>query len=513
LPDYDSIVIGAGHNSLVCAALLARAGQRVLVLEAGEVAGGMAATREFHPGFRTSVAHSIQHFSGQVAQELGLKKHGYAPGAPLDTLGLAADGNHVRIGTDSLAGVTDQDIGRYPEYLRLLSRCAAALAPFWGKTMPRIGNNSLRELLTFAHVGLKLRGLGKADMREFFRIASLPARDLMDEQFDSELLKACLSWDALVGSTQAPRSPNNTILTLLYRMSGENRGTHQLPGGAVEGLVNALLAAAETAGAELRCHSAVERVVLRGDENGLCATGVRLVDGSEISANRVISGADPKRTFFDLVGVQYLEIGFTNRINRLRCNGQVAKLHLALNGEPVFEGVEKASDRMIIAPTMDALEFAWDEAKYGGLPAQPVMEVMVPTLRVPEMAPTGQHVLSAHVMYVPYALAEGWTDEARNTLLERTLHTLTRYAPSLREQILHAELLTPEDLERGWRVTGGHWHHTELAMDQMLMMRPTYEAAQYSTPIPGLFLCGAGSHPGGGLAGYAGFNAAREILK
>ncbi len=512
MSDYDSIIVGAGHNGLICAAYLARAGQRVLVLEASDTPGGLASTREFHPGFKASVAHTISHFSAKVAEDLDLARYGYAGGGEtLTTVGLAADGEHVFIDGDSLRGASDKDAARFPEYQQQMQKFAAALKPFWMKTMPRIGANSLKELFTFAQVGLKLRLLGTDDMREFFRVASLPARDLMDENFDSDLLKAALSWDGLVGSTQAPRSPNNTMLTLLYRMCGEQGGAH-VSGGA-ESLINALAASATGAGAELRCGTPVAKIVVHGDENGQRIEGVTLDDGSEIKAQRVISATDPKRTFFDLLGARHLEIGFTNRINRLRCDGHVAKLHLALSGEPRFTGVERADGRMIIAPKMDSLEFAWDDAKFGRLPEQPVMEIVVPSLRDSSLAPEAQHVMSAHIMYVPYALEGGWHEGAKTELLQRVMDTLARYAPGLTEQVLHAELLTPQDLEQGWHVTGGHWHHTELAMDQMLMMRPTYEAAQHSTPIPGLYLCGAGCHPGGGLMGGPGHNAAAEILR
>ena len=227
----------------------------------------------------------------------------------------------------------------------------------------------------------------------------------------------------------------------------------------------------------------------------------------------MISSADPKRTFIDLLGARHLEIGFGNRINRLRSRGYVAKLHLALNNLPTFTGLDKPLGRMIMAPRLDTIEFAWDDAKYGRCPEQPVMEVTIPSLHAPDLAPAGQHVLSAHVMYIPYELDGGWTEARRTALQAQLLDSLCNYAPGLREQVLHCELLTPVDLERDWRVSGGHWHHGELAMDQMLMMRPTYEAAQYRTPVPGLYLCGAGSHPGGGVMGAAGHNAAREILK
>jgi phytoene dehydrogenase-like protein len=266
-------------------------------------------------------------------------------------------------------------------------------------------------------------------------------------------------------------------------------------------------------GAEIRCSTKVSRVLIDGNADGLVAKGVQLVDGEKIEADRVISATDPQTTFLNLVGVEHLNIGFTNRIRRLRCDGYVAKLHLALNGLPEFGGLERADGRMIIAPDMDTIEFAYDNAKYGDLPAKPVMEIVVPSLHDASLAPAGQHVLSAHVMYVPYRLKGGWTDTARNLICEQAIDTIAKYAPRIPEQIIHWELLTPPDLEQDYRVTGGHWHHTEFAIDQMLMMRPTYEAAQYGTPIPGLFLCGAGCHPGGDITGAAGHNAAREILR
>ena len=512
MSSYDTIIIGGGHNGLICAAYLARAGQKVLLLEANEALGGLASIRDFHPGFKASVAHSLQHFSAKIANDLQLENYGYSGGKPIPTLALSDTGQHVRILGDTVTGVSNKDASRYKAYRAQLLKFAKALAPSWMKTMPRVGNNSLKELLTFAQVGLKLKLLGRQDMREFLRIAALPSRDLMDENFDSDPLKAALSWDGLVGSTQAPRSPNNTVLMMLYRMTGEHGGDHSLPAGGIRSLVSALAASAEQSGTEIRTGSVVQRINIEAGENRLNATGVTLADGSTLSASRVVSAADPKTTFLNLVGAANLEIEFTNRIHRLRSKGYVAKLHLALSGKPAFTGVEDDHCRMIIAPEMDAIEFAWDDAKYGQCPQQPVMEVQVPSLADASLAPEGQHVLSANVMYIPYELKGDWTEAARSQLLEQLLQGLCRYAPGLREQILHAELLTPADLERDWRVSGGHWHHGEFAMDQMLMMRPTYEAAQHSTPIPGLYLCSAGCHPGGDICGAAGHNAAREIL-
>jgi len=300
---------------------------------------------------------------------------------------------------------------------------------------------------------------------------------------------------------------------MLYRRAGENHGGHAILKGGAGGLINALGAAARSLGAEIRTAAKVGRILIDGSADGLIANGVQMVDGDRIEADRVVSGADPKTTFLDLVGVENLDIGFSNRIRRLRCDGYVAKLHLALNSLPEFDGLQEPNGRMIIAPNMDAIEFAYDDSKYGECSSQPVIEFVIPSLHDASLAPAGQHVLSAHVMYAPYRLKGGWTREARESFCERVIDTIAKYAPRLRDHIVHQELLTPADLEQSYRVTGGHWHHGELAFDQILMMRPTYEAAQYSTPIPGLYLCGAGCHPGGDIVGGAGHNAAREILR
>ena len=388
-----------------------------------------------------------------------------------------------------------------------MQRFANALEPFWLKTIPRIGQKNFKDLLTFGHMGLNLRRMGKADMREFMRVFSLPMRDLMDENFESDCLKTLLAWDGLIGSNMAPRSPNSAVLTLLYRMATETSG------GQIKQLVKALESAATAAGVNIRTNAKVDRVQIDRSESGLRANGVQMQDGEIIDADRVISSADPQNTFMNLVGVENLEIGFSNRIKRLRCNGKVAKMHLALDKLPDFTGVADPGQRMIIAPELDAIEFAFDDAKYGQWSEQPVMEIALPSVHDASLAPDGQHVLSAHVMFVPNELKDGWDTATRQALAERIIDTIETYAPGIRASIVAQELLTPSDLEQQYGVTGGHWHHTEMAVDQLLMMRPTYEAAQYTTPIEGLYLCGAGCHPGGDLTGAPGHNAAREILK
>lgn len=506
MSQYDSIIVGAGHNGLVCAAYLAKAGQKVVIVESSDVVGGLGAAREFHPGFRACVAHSAMHFFGKIAADLKLASHGYRETDSAKTVvGLERHGKHVLVNRAGISGVGDSDRATYEVYIAQMQKFARALQPFWLKTMPRIGTRNLGDAITFAQIGFNLRRLGRDDMREFLRVASLPARDLMDERFDDDTLKSVLSWDGLIGSKMAPRSPNSAVLAMLYRLSGDEIETSTL--------IGSLEAAARREGAEILTGNAVSKVRVAPTSSGLATRGVTLASGELLDADRVISSADPKTTFFKLVGVENLEIEFSNRIRRLRSDGFVAKLHIALDGLPQFTGIDNPDARLIIAPSLDTMEFAFDDAKYGECSQQPVVEMMIPSLGDPSLAPDGQHVLSAHVMYVPYKRKGGWNERARIELTESVLDSIAAYAPGIRDQILHSELLTPPDIEKACNLTGGHWHHVEFAMDQLLMMRPTYEAAQYSTPIPGLYLCGAGSHPGGDLTGAAGHNAAQEILK
>lgn len=514
MASYNSIIIGAGHNGLVCATYLARSGRRVLVLEAGDTPGGLASSQEFFSGFHASVANTTSHFNTTVAGDLRLAEHGFSPDpSTVSTVALSADGDHIEIGNDGVTGATADDATAYENYCLQMRKFARSLAPFWQRTIPRIGSGRTADAMSFAHIAWNIRRLGKNDMREFLRIVSLPIRDLMDEHFGSDLLKAALCWDALVGSKMAPRSPNGAVLTLLYRLANGPNGNDIAYSIGTRRLVTALCQSAEQAGVDMRFNANVNRILVSESRDGLSATGVQLANGENIQAEQVISACDPKTTFLDLVGVQYLEIGFTNRIRRLRNDGYVAKLHLALDGWPEISGVNTPDGRMLIAPSMDAIEFAYDAAKYGDCPAEPVIEMVVPTLHDSSLAPSGKHILSANVMYVPRRLTGGWTPQAREHICQATIDTIARFAPRIRKQILHAEFLTPADLESRYGVFGGHWHHTEFAMDQMLMMRPTYDAAQYATPLRGLFLCGAGCHPAGDLTGTAGFNAARVILQ
>lgn len=506
---YDALIIGAGHNGLACAAYLARAGKKVLIVEANDQAGGLAATREFAPGFKASVAHTLPQLTRSLVQELDLEKHGFKLAADaLPTIAMAPGKAPISIATDKLEGANAADTAAYQEYRRLLGRFADAINPFWHKRPPTIADGDTGDLVTLGKFGWNLRRLGKDDMREMMRMIALPAQDLMDEFFEDPALKAALSWDCNVGSKLAPRSPNNAILALLLRMSGDLSGGLPLPAGGAGGFSEALAASAKSSGAEIRFGEKVEKVLVED----LRACGVQLAGGEQIRATQVISNADPKTSFLKLLGAQHLDVQFTHRINRLRNHGFVAKLHLALNDLPSFTGLEKPDGRIMLTPSMKSIECAFDEAKYGGFASELPMEVIIPSLLDDGLAPAGQHVLSANVQYAPYNVKGGW-EEHRQQFLDNALDTLEQYAPGIKGLVSASELLTPADLETQFNIAGGHWHHAEFAIDNWWMNRPTYGASQYKTPVPGFYLCGAGAHPGGGLMGTCGANAARAILE
>jgi len=513
---YDCVIIGGGHNGLVCAATLARAGQSVLVLEAANQVGGAALTREFAPGFRVSAgAHLLHLMPAQLLRELQLDAHGLEWAAQgMSTTALVPGGAPLVLGQPggSAAGVSAADTQTYTVYCARMRRFAAALAPIFARTPPRLGTTDWADRWSMLKIGWQIRKLGRADMRELLRIGGMNVFDLLEENFESAALKGALGFDAVLGANFGPRSPG-TVLTLLYRLAAESAaGTPGLsqPKGGMGALCDALAKAARAAGATIRTGTPVATIRVEADR----ACGVILESGESIGARRVVSSADPKTTFLRLLGPKHLDTGFVRRVNHIRSRGLCAKLHLALKQAPRFSGLSDSSlrGRLLLAPSLQYIEHAYNHAKYGEFSAAPTLEITVPTLNDPALAPPGQHVLSAIVQYVPYALKEGWQN-GRQRLLDTVLDLLESCAPGLRASVVSAELLTPVDLEKEFQMTGGHWHHGDLAFDQFLMVRPVPGAAQYRTPLEGLFLCGAGCHPGGGVMGQAGRNAAHEVLK
>jgi phytoene dehydrogenase-like protein len=504
------VIIGGGHNALVCAAYLAKAGRDVTVLEAAEQVGGLAVTREFTPGFRVSAAaHLLYLLDRDVRRDLGLDKAGLALSqTDVATTALAADGNHLLIKGDTLQGadIGAKDRAAMPEYRRLLGRFARVVNRLNNRVPPRIGTRNASDWMTLAKTALDIRRLGRDDMREFLRIAGINIHDVLEEFFESPLLKGALSMDGVLGTHLGPRS-SNSVFCALQRWSGLQPVA--VPAGGMGSVTAALARAATGFGVDIRTSAGVARILVEHDR----ASGVQLESGEKIAARAVVSGADPKTTFLELLGARYLEAGFTRRIMNLRMRGNAAKLHLALDGLPEFKGVnqDRLGDRLLIAPDMQYVDRAFNHAKYGEFSAQPVFEITIPSARDHGLAPSGKHVLSAVVQYAPYGLREGWQD-GKEAFTEIVFDTLARYAPGIRGQVIGHQLLTPADIEREFRVAGGHWHHVELALDQALMLRPAPGTAQYVSPVDGLYLCGAGSHPGGGVMGSAGRNAAQAVL-
>ncbi len=499
---YDCIVVGAGHNGLVCAATLARSGRSVLVLEAQSQVGGAALTREFAPGFRVSAcAHIVHQLRADVLRDLELEAHGLKWAArAMPTTALGSDGARLRVGEEARG----PDAAAFTAYTAQMQRFAEALSPVLSRVPPRLGTSDWKDYAALARLGWQIRKLGRGDMRELLRIGGMNVYDLLEEHFETPLLKGALGFDAVLGTNFGPRSPG-TVLTLLYRLAAQAAagGGLSQPVGGVGALCEALAHSATARGAEIRAHAPVKRILVEADR----AAGVELESGERIAAATVISSADPKTTFLQLLGAAELDTGFVRRITHLRSRGLAAKLHLALDRAPVFTGASESDlrGRLLVSPSLEYLERAFNHAKYGEYSSAPALEITVPT-------PRGMHVLSALVQYAPYALKDGWLDE-RERFTGLCLSLLERYAPGLSSSVVGVELLTPADIEQEFRISGGHWHHGDLAFDQFFMVRPVPGAAQHATPLPGLYLCGAGCHPGGGVIGTAGLNAARQVLE
>ena len=513
----DAIIIGGGHNGLVCAALLARKGRKVVLLEAAEEIGGAARTVEFAPGFRVShVAHVLNQLHPEVIRALDLPRHGLAFAATnIPTTALSADGRpltlHGAFG-ERLAG--DLPAGEAEAWAALrarLLRFAGALRPFLTQVPPRLRGGGRGDALALGKLGWAIRRLGREEMREFLRMILMDLADVLEEELSDPRLMGAVAFDAVLGTHLGPRSPTS-LLALLHRLAGQADGVPAalaLPKGGMGTVAVAIAAAARAAGVEIRTNAPVAKILVEADR----AVGVVLAEGTEIRAPLVVSGANPRTTFLDLLGPRALDTGFVRRIRHIRMRGNAAKLHLALDGLPALPGLDPAllAGRLVVAPGIDAVEAAFNPAKYGEASPEPVLEALIPSLTDPSLAPAGKHVMSIIAQYAPADLRGGW-EAGGPAFRDRILAVLERHLPGLSARVLAAELLTPADLEARYRMPGGHWHHGELAVDQMMMLRPVHGAGQYATPVPGLFLCGAGSHPGGGVMGAAGLNAARRIL-
>jgi phytoene dehydrogenase-like protein len=521
VPSYDVAVIGGGHNGLVCAAYLARAGRRVLVLERRERVGGAAMTEEVFPGFRFSVfSYVVSLLRPEIIRELDLPRHGLHI-LPLEsTLTPLPNGDYLAQWNDhdqnrrELARHSLRDAEAYDEFGMMLHQMARAVKPLLAMAPPNPTSLAPRELLAMARLGRYFRSMKKEHFYRLNKLLTMSSADFLDEWFETEALKATKSASGIIGTLLGPRSPG-TAYVLLHHYMGELDGVFRAWGFAKggNGSVSAAIAdAARAAGAEIRTSAAVSKILVKRGR----AIGVVLESGEEIKAKLVVSGADPRRTFMELVGEEHLPGEFVDSIRRFRFRGSSAKVNLALGELPDFTCLPGRGPHLrgavSISPSVEYLERAYDEAKYGEISRRPYMDIVIPSMIDPAMAPPGKHVMSIFVQYAPYHVNGGWTDARREALGDAVIDTLSQFAPNLKSAILHRQVITPADIERIVGLAEGNIFQGELTLQQMFFLRPVPAWAKYRTPLAGLYQCGAGTHPGGGVMGASGRNAARAIL-
>ena len=516
---YDAIIIGAGHNGLVTACYLAKAGLKTLVLERRDVVGGGAVTEEFHPGFRCSTLdHAAGPLSSQVLSDLHLSQHGLEFISPeVRVLSLDRDGKSLCIYNDTAKTVSElekfssKDAKAYPEFLTSFSRIGSVLAPILSMTPPSIDHPTANDAWQFGKVGLAFRGLGKKDEYRLLRWGPMAVADLVAEWFETELLRATVAARGVAGSFAGPWSAGSSLGLLLQAALDSNPISPSLfVKGGMGGVTKALASAAGALGVEIKTNSEVVKL-----ETTEGSAKVVLKDGSEFSARAIISNADPRTTFLRLVDPVDLDPNFLLKMRNYRAKGTVAKINLALDGLPNFVGVDqsKLTGRIHIGPEIDYLERAFDAVKYGEFSKEPYLDITIPTLTDSTLAPPGKHVMSVHCQFVPYSLKEGNWNTRGQEFADIVINHIASYAPGLKDLILSGQVITPLDLEQVYGLSNGHIHHGEQALDQFFTFRPLIGFAQYRTPLKRLYLCGAGTHPGGGITGLSGANAAREIVK
>ncbi|MEM7278392.1 MAG: NAD(P)/FAD-dependent oxidoreductase [Pseudomonadota bacterium] len=510
----DAIVIGAGHNGLSCATYLARKGLKVLCLDANPVPGGLASRHNFGEHYSVpSLAPFGAVPSKRVIDELALGAAGYQNGPIANTLSLDTNGQHLALTAEGLtaAKLSETDKESFRTFSHQVRAFSKTLQPMLMTRPPRLKHMDGHDKRTLARLGWNLRAtLGRDNMNEFLRMVGSNIYDVLDDSFTDERLKALISTDAVMGNAMGPRTPGS-VLTWLCRSQLTLDAARTVNASDKSELIQALLRSAEANGCELRLNSSVTRITT---SEGNCS-GIELSTGERVLAPCVISSADPRHTFLELLGARKLDAMFANRVKQIRGDGVVAKLHLGLSRLPNFDGVneQQLSERVLIAPSMRYAERAFNACKHGEYSTKPIIEFTVPSLHNEALAPHGHHVLSANIAYVPYALKGGWNSEARATVRKHTVDLIGQYSSDLHECIVASECLTPKDLERMSPGSRGHWHHGDMSMHQSLMLRPVYGAAQYDTPLPGLYLCGAGTHPGGDLLGLAGLSAAQRVVE
>ena len=518
---WDAIVVGGGHNGLVTAAYLARAGRRTLVLEKRELVGGAAVTEEVFPGFKFSVfSYVVSLLRPEIIRDLDLPRHGLqilpleSTVTPLDNgdyLASWADPDETR---EELRRHSPKDADAAAIFGHLMHHMAMAVKPILGMIPPDPTSLSPRDLAGLLKLGRHFNGLGREKFHALHKLMTMSSADYLDEWFELDALKATKSASGIIGTFLGPRSPGSAYV-LLHHYMGEIDGAFRAWGfqkGGTGGISESIASAARALGATIRTGAAVERVIVK---NGR-ATGVALAGGEEIAANIVISGLDPRLTFTRLVDPKELPEDLVDGVRRYKFRGSSGKVNLALSGLPNFTCMPGEGPHLrgaiSVSPSLAYLERAYDDAKYGEFSRHPYMDCVIPSMIDPGMAPPGKHVMSIFVQYAPHALNGGWNDAKREAFGDAVVKTLARYAPNLESLILHRQVLTPDDIERITGLTEGNIFQGELALQQLFFLRPVPRWATYRTPIDGYWQCGAGTHPGGGIMGASGRLAAEAIL-
>lgn len=518
---YDAVVIGGGHNGLAAAAYLARAGRKVLVLERRHVVGGAAVTEEVFPRFRFSVcSYVVSLLRPDIIRELDLPRHGLEI-LPLDgTFSPMLNGDYLWRVNDhaktrrEIARHSKLDAEAYDEYGRAMVEMARFVKPILAMTPPDPMTRNPRELLKLGALARRFKALPSRDRYNQLQLMTMSAVDFLDQWFETDVLKATMAASGIIGTFLGVRSPG-TAYVLLHHYMGEIDGAFRSWGfarGGTGAISNAIAGAARAAGAEIRTGTAIARIRTRGGS----ADGVVLDNGDEIDASLVLSSVDPRRTFLGLLDPKELPSDFVADVGRFKLRGSSGKVNLALDALPDFRSLPGPGPHLrgaiSISPSIDYMERAYDQAKYGEFSRRPYIDMVIPTLTDPSVAPPGKHVLSCFVQYAPYALAGGTWDQQRDAFGDAVIDTLAEHAPNIRDIILHRQVVTPLDLEREWGLSEGNIFHGELTLEQLFFLRPVPGWARYTTPVRNLWMCGSAAHPGGGIMGAPGRNAARRIL-
>jgi phytoene dehydrogenase-like protein len=528
--NYDAIVIGGGHNGLVAAAYLARAGKKVVVLERRHIVGGAAVTEEIFPGYKfTEFSYVVSLLRPEIIRDLELPKHGLKI-LPLPSTFTPMDGG--RRG-DYLAAWDDHDLTRreiyrhspkdaeaYDEYARVMARAAKAIKPIINLIPPDPSSLHPRDLFNLLKVGQYAAGLSEKDLYRIAKLATQSSADLLEEWFETDALKGTKAASGIIGTFLGPRSPG-TAYVLLHHYMGEIDGAFRAWGFAKNGsggVSGSIHNAAKARGVEIRVNAGVKQVKVRGGR----AVGVILENGDELDSKVVMSAADPKRTFLQFVEPKHFPDDFVTSIQNFRTRGSSGKVNIALSELPNFTALPfegKGHDSVLhrgavsISPSIDYIERAYDDAKYGQISKRPYLDMIFPSMIDPDMAPPGQHVMSCFVQYAPYDIEGGWDDAKRDQLGEAVITTIEQYAPNIRQCIVGMQVISPKDIERIAGITGGNIFHGELLLHQIFFLRPAPQWADFRTPLKGYYFGASGAHPGGGVMGAAGRLAAKEILK